>query len=157
MKGIQMAFMTAALTVLAGSAWYALDFGSGDISRWVDVGVILSCLAAGYKTGGVSGRWWLGSLAGAVFIALCVAVMTLFWPVTWLGAAQVVLESVGLGALAGVVGMSRASKSRYKFKQPPIFATEWKSSRMHTEKKPEEPAESNASSLWWEEESSSRR
>jgi putative membrane protein (TIGR04086 family) len=120
LKGISASFLVVALTLLAGVLWYSADTEWGNISGFVDVGLIVSCLVGGYRTGKESGGWFLGGIAGASFVALSAALMTLFLPVTLWGAAQVIAEGAVLGSLAGVLG-ARGEKRHRR----PIAATGW--------------------------------
>lgn len=113
LKGISAALFISVITLLAGMVWTALGFGGLTMSTLVDIGLIASCVTAGYRTGRESGQWILGGFAGIGYVILCVTILALFLEVSGWGVIQVLAEGGLIGILAGAFGAgSGHQKSR---------------------------------------------
>jgi len=106
LRGISLALLVTILTLLAGMLWTAMGMSGLSLTRLIDVGLLLSCLAGGYRSGKESGLWLVGGLAGAGYVALGAALLALFLPVSGWGAVQVLGEGTLIGLIAGAIGMN---------------------------------------------------
>lgn len=104
LKGISTALLATILTLFAGIAWGVMGLGGVSVSRLVDIGLLTSCLAGGYRAGKESGRWLMGGAAGAGYVALGTALLALFLPIQGWGFIQVLGEGLIIGIVAGAFG-----------------------------------------------------
>ena len=112
LRGISLALLVTILTLLAGILWTAMGMSGLSLTRLIDIGLLLSCLAGGYRSGKESGLWLVGGLAGAGYVALGVALLALFLPVNGWGTLQVLGEGTFVGLIAGAVGMNYSRYGR---------------------------------------------
>lgn len=104
LRGIRTALMVTIITLVAGMFWTSMGFGGLTMSTLVDIGLIASCVAAGFRAGRESGQWILGGFASLGYVALCIVLLALFLKVSGWGAIQVLAEGGLIGMLAGTVG-----------------------------------------------------
>lgn len=107
LRGISTALLVTILTLLAGMAWGTMGLGWVSVSQLVDIGLIASCLAGGYRAGKDSGRWVLGGAAGAGYVALGTALLALFFPIQGWGFIQILGEGSIAGLAAGAFGAGK--------------------------------------------------
>lgn len=108
-KGITASLLVTVLTLLAGIVWSSMGFGGLSISQLIDVGLIASCLAGGYRTAKESGTWFMGGVAGAGFVVIGTLLLALFLPIRGLGFLQVLGEGALIGLAAGAFGAGKKS------------------------------------------------
>jgi len=108
LKGITAGLLVTVLTLLVVLGVTLSGFEETIISYIVDFGLLLSCLAAGYRAGRSSGRILPAGLASGGFALVGVLLLALYFPIEPLGALKVISQGTGLGFLAGVlaVGLS---------------------------------------------------
>jgi hypothetical protein len=104
LRGISAALFVTVITLIAGMLWTAMGLGGLTMSTLVDIGLIASCLTAGYRTGRDSGQWILGGVAGFGYVTLCITILALFLEVSGWGVVQVLAEGGLIGILAGAFG-----------------------------------------------------
>jgi len=93
-----------------------LDWGGLAPSTFVDIGLISSCIAAGYVAGKESGQWILGGVAGLGYVLLCIFLMALFLELKPWGIVQILAEGGLIGMLAGAIGAGPGgAKGRTKY------------------------------------------
>lgn len=110
LKGISAALGVTAITLLVGLLWTAMGLGGLSTSTLVDIGLIASCIAAGYVTGKESGQWSLGGVSGLGYVLLCVLLVALFLELRAWGVIQVLAEGGLIGILAGAFGAGSGGK-----------------------------------------------
>ena len=110
LKGISAALGVTAITLLAGLLWTAMGLGGLSTSTLVDIGLIASCIAAGYVTGKESGQWILGGVSSLGYVLLCVILVALFLELRAWGVIQVLAEGGMIGILAGAFGAGSGGK-----------------------------------------------
>ncbi|NLM21709.1 MAG: hypothetical protein GX207_08190 [Peptococcaceae bacterium] len=104
LKGITTGLLVTVLTLLAvlGSSMAGID--KTIIAYIVDFGLLLSCLAAGYRASSCSGRILPGGLAAGGYAVVGILLLALYFSIDIYGALKIVSEGIGLGLLAGVLG-----------------------------------------------------
>lgn len=111
LKGISAALVVTVVTLLAGLIWTALEMGGLSTATLVDIGLIASCIAAGYVTGRASGQWILGGVSGLGYVLLCVVLVALFLELRAWGVIQVLAEGGLIGILSGAFGAGSGGKA----------------------------------------------
>lgn len=108
LKGITTGLLVTVLTLLVVLGVTLSGFEETIISYIVDFGLLLSCLAAGFRAGRSSGRILPAGLASGGFALVGVLLLALYFPIEPLGALKVISQGTGLGLLAGLmaVGLS---------------------------------------------------
>jgi len=104
LKGITTGLLVTVLTLLAVLGTTLVGIEKNIISYIVDFGLLLSCLAAGYRASRNSGRILPAGLASGGYALVGVLLLALYFPVDSLGAIKIISEGTGLGLLAGVLG-----------------------------------------------------
>lgn len=104
LKGITTGLLVTVLTLLAVLGTTLAGIDEGIISYIVDFGLLLSCLAAGYRASRNSGRILPAGLASGGYAIVGVLLLALYFPIDKLGAVKIISEGTGLGLLAGVLG-----------------------------------------------------
>lgn len=104
LKGISAALFVTVITLFAGLLWTATGFEGLSTSTLVDMGLVASCIAAGYQGGKESGQWILGGVSSLSYVLLCVVLMALFLELRAWGVIQVLAEGGLIGILAGAFG-----------------------------------------------------
>lgn len=112
LRGISAALLVTVITLLAGMFWSAMGYGGLSASSFVDIGLIASCITAGYRTGKESGQWFLGGVAALGYAALSILLVALFLPVSRWGAVQILAEGGLIGVLAGGFGAGKTIGGR---------------------------------------------
>lgn len=104
LKGITIGLFITVLTLLLvlGATW--ADFNNTIISYIVDFGLLLSCLAAGYRASKSSGRILPAGIASGGYAVVGILLLALYFPIEALGAAKIISQGTGLGLLAGILG-----------------------------------------------------
>lgn len=110
LKGISAALLVTVITLLAGLFWTAMGFGGLSTSTLVDIGLVASCIAAGYVTGKESGQWILGGVSSLGYVLLCVVLVALFLELRAWGVVQVLAEGGLIGILSGAFGGGSGGK-----------------------------------------------
>lgn len=108
LRGISASLLVTVITLLTGMFWNAMGLGGISVSTLVDIGLLLSCLIGGYRTGRESRLWFLGGIAGAGFVGVGALLLALFVPLRADGVLQIMLEGTILGLIAGAVGAGRS-------------------------------------------------
>ncbi|NLO97786.1 MAG: hypothetical protein GX091_06935, partial [Peptococcaceae bacterium] len=121
LRGITTGLLVTVLTLLAvlGSSMAGID--KGIIAYLVDFGLLLSCLAAGYRASSYSGRILPGGLAAGGYAVVGILLLALYFSIDSLGTLKIISEGTGLGLLAGVLGagiLSSERKSYYEHLEP---------------------------------------
>lgn len=111
LKGISAALLVTVITLLAGLFWTAMGFEGLSTSTLVDIGLIASCIAAGYVTGKESGQWILGGVSSLGYVLLCVVLVALFLELRAWGVIQVLAEGGLIGILSGAFGGGSGGKN----------------------------------------------
>jgi hypothetical protein len=104
LKGITTGLLVTVLTLLAVLGTTLAGIDKSIISYIVDFGLLLSCLAAGYRASRNSGRILPAGLASGGYAIVGVLLLALYFPIDTLGAVKIISEGTGLGLLAGVLG-----------------------------------------------------
>ena len=104
LRGITTGLLVTVLTLLVVLAATVSGFEKGVISYIVDFGLLLSCLAAGYKASRSSGRILPAGIASGGYALLGVMLLALYFPIELVGAAKIISQGMGLGLLVGVLG-----------------------------------------------------
>lgn len=104
LKGITTGLLVTVLTLLAVLGTTLAGIDKSIISYIVDFGLLLSCLAAGYRSSRNSGRILPAGLASGGYAVVGVLLLALYFPIDTLGAVKIISEGAGLGLLAGVLG-----------------------------------------------------
>lgn len=104
LKGITTGLLVTVLTLLVVLGTTLAGFEKNIISYFVDFGLLLSCLAAGYRASRNSGRILAAGLASGGYAVVGVLLLALYFPIDTLGAVKIISEGTGLGLLAGVLG-----------------------------------------------------
>ncbi|HHY27664.1 MAG TPA: TIGR04086 family membrane protein [Desulfitobacterium dehalogenans] len=111
LKGISAALGVTVITLFAGLIWTALEVGGLSTGTLVDIGLVASCIAAGYVTGRESGQWVLGGVSGLGYVLFCVILVALFLELRAWGVIQVLAEGGLIGILSGAFGAGSGGKS----------------------------------------------
>lgn len=104
LRGMSTALLVTVITLFAGMFWTAMGFGGLTMSILVDIGLIASCVTAGYKAGKESGQWILGGVSALGYVILGIMLLSLFTRLSGWGAVQVLGEGGLIGILAGAFG-----------------------------------------------------
>lgn len=104
LKGITTGLLITVLTLLVVLGATLSGFENNVISYIVDFGLLLSCLAAGYRASRSSGRILPSGIASGGYALVGVFLLALYFPIDLLGAAKIISQGTGLGLLAGVLG-----------------------------------------------------
>ncbi len=104
LKGITTGLLITILTLLVVLGATLSGFENTVISYIVDFGLLLSCLAAGYRASRSSGRILPAGIASGGYALVGVALLALYFPIELLGSAKIISQGTGLGLLAGVLG-----------------------------------------------------
>lgn len=104
LKGITTGLLVTVLTLLAVLGTTLAGVEKNIISYIVDFGLLLSCLAAGYRASRSSGMILPAGLAAGGYAVVGVLLLALYFPIDILGALKIISEGTGLGLLAGVLG-----------------------------------------------------
>lgn len=112
LRGIRVALIVTVITLLAGMFWTSMGLGGLSMSTLVDIGLISSCIVAGYWTGKISGQWLLGGVAGLGYVILGIILLSLFLEVSRWGTIQVLAEGGLIGTVAGALGAGQGGGNR---------------------------------------------
>ncbi|NLI91972.1 MAG: hypothetical protein GX434_07105 [Peptococcaceae bacterium] len=104
LKGITTGLLVTVLTLLAVLGATLAGMDKSIISYIVDFGLLLSCLASGYRASRNSGRILPAGLASGGYAIVGVLLLALYFPINLIGAIKIISEGTGLGLLAGVLG-----------------------------------------------------
>jgi hypothetical protein len=104
LKGITTGLLITVLTLVAVLGTTLAGFEENIVAYIVDFGLLLSCLAAGYRASRSSGRILPAALASGGYAVVGVLLLALYFPIDILGAAKIISEGTGLGLLAGILG-----------------------------------------------------
>lgn len=115
LKGITTGLLVTVLTLLAVLVTTLAGFEKNTIAFLVDFGLLLSCLAAGYRASRNSGRILPAGLASGGYAVVGVLLLALYFPIDTLGAVKIISEGTGLGLLAGVLGAGILSSDAYPY------------------------------------------
>ncbi|HVJ49808.1 TIGR04086 family membrane protein [Desulfitobacterium sp.] len=107
LRGISSALVVTVITLLAGMFWSAMGYGGLSVSSLVDIGLVVSCATAGYRTGKQSGVWFWGGVAALGYVSLSIMLAALFLPVSRWGAVQILVEGGLIGILTGAFGAGK--------------------------------------------------
>lgn len=111
LKGISSALFVTVITLLGGILWNTLGYQGVNVTTLVDIGLITSCITAGFRTGKGSRIWFLGGLAALGYVGLCIILAALFLPISGWGAVQILAEGGLIGILAGAFGAGKQGLS----------------------------------------------
>lgn len=117
LKGITTGLLVTVLTLLAVLGTTYAGFSESTISYLVDFGLLLSCLAAGYKASRSSGRILPAALASGGYAVVGVMLLALYFPIDGVGALKIISEGTGLGLLAGVLGAGALSSGHDQYER----------------------------------------
>jgi len=104
LKGVTTGLLMTVLTLLVVLACSVAAVDNKIISYIVDFGLLLSCLAAGYRASRHSERILPAGLAAGGYAIIGVLLLALYFPIDILGAVKIISEGTGLGLLAGLLG-----------------------------------------------------
>ncbi len=104
LKGITTGLLVTVLTLLAVLGTSLAGIDKNIIAYIVDFGLLLSCLAAGYRASSHSGRILPGGFASGGYAIVGILLLALYFSIDILGAIKIISEGTGLGFLAGVLG-----------------------------------------------------
>lgn len=113
LRGVTTALFVTALTLIAGILWSAMGLGGLSISQLVDIGLLASCLAGGYRTAKESREWFMGGVAGAGYVLVGTLLLALFLPIRGLGFIQVLVEGTIIGLVAGAFGAGKKTTQSF--------------------------------------------
>lgn len=108
LRGISSALVVTVITLLAGMFWSSMGYGGLAPSSLVDIGLVVSCVTAGYRSGRESGVWFWGGVAALGYVSLSILLAALFLPISGWGAIQILAEGGVIGILAGAFGAGKA-------------------------------------------------
>lgn len=111
LRGVSSALLVTVITLLGGMMWNASGYKGFNVTTLVDVGLIASCITAGYRTGKESKIWFAGGIAALIYVGLCIILAALFLPISGWGAAQILAEGGLIGILAGAFGAGKQGLS----------------------------------------------
>lgn len=80
LRGVSSALLVTVITLLAGIFWSSMGYGGLDPSSLVDIGLVASCVTAGYRSGKESGIWLWGGVAALGYVSLSIILAALFYP-----------------------------------------------------------------------------
>lgn len=104
LRGVSAGLLVTVLTLMGGMIWTAMGMGGVSATTIVDIGLFLSCVVGGYRTGRESQTWVLGGVTGALYVGVGALLLALFLPLRAAGVLQVILEGTVLGLIAGAIG-----------------------------------------------------
>ncbi|NLP43786.1 MAG: hypothetical protein GX351_04075 [Peptococcaceae bacterium] len=104
LKGVTTGLLMTVLTLLVVLGCTVMAVDNKIMSYIVDFGLLLSCLAAGYRASRHSGRILPAGLASGGYAIVGVLLLALYFPIDTLGAIKIISEGTGLGLLAGLLG-----------------------------------------------------
>lgn len=104
LRGVSSALVVTVITLLVGMFWSAMGYGGLNPSTLVDIGLVASCLTAGYRSGRESGVWFWGGIAALGYVGLSILLVALFLPISGWGALQILAVGGVIGILAGAFG-----------------------------------------------------
>lgn len=110
LRGISSGLLVTVLTLLAGMIWTVMGFGGLSLSTLVDLGLLISCVAGGYKSSKEAQNWLVGGIVGIGYVCVGILLLALFFPVNSLGVIQVLAEGGIIGLIAGAIGAGGAGK-----------------------------------------------
>lgn len=111
LRGVSSALFVTVITLLGGMLWNTLGYEGLNVTTLVDIGLIVSCITAGYRTGKESKIWFLGGIAALGYVGLCIILAALFLPISGWGAVQILAEGGIIGILAGAFGAGKQGLS----------------------------------------------
>lgn len=112
LKGVSAALLVTVLTMVTGLVVSSMEWNGISTSTIVDIGLVISCVAAGFVSSRESGNWLLGGIASLGYVSLCLLLMALFLELRMWGVIQVLAEGILIGGLAGVFGASISGNKR---------------------------------------------
>ncbi|RNC29957.1 MAG: hypothetical protein AWM53_00177 [Candidatus Dichloromethanomonas elyunquensis] len=118
LKGITTGLLVTVLTLLAVLGATLTGIDKNMISYLVDFGLLLSCLASGYRASRNSGRILPAGLASGGYAIVGVLLLALYFPINIIGAVKIISEGTGLGFLAGVLGAGILSSAPEPYDYP---------------------------------------
>lgn len=104
LRGVTTGLLITVFTLLAVLGTTMAGVDKYIISYIIDFGLLLSCLAAGYKASRACGRILPAGLASGGYAVVGVLLLALYFPIEPVGALRIISEGTGLGLLAGVLG-----------------------------------------------------
>lgn len=107
LRGVSSALVVTVITLLAAMFWSTMGYGGLNPSSLVDIGLVLSCATAGYRSGKESGVWFWGGVAALGYVSLSILLAALFLPISGWGAIQILVEGGLIGILAGAFGAGK--------------------------------------------------
>ncbi|MGI5901522.1 MAG: hypothetical protein ACOX7U_03500 [Desulfitobacteriia bacterium] len=117
LKGITTGLLVTVLTLIAVLGTTLVGIDKNIISYLIDFGLLLSCLAAGYRASRGSGSILLGGLAAGGYAIIGILLLALYFSIDTLGAVKIISEGIGLGLLAGVLGAGVISPGRDSYER----------------------------------------
>lgn len=104
LKGVTTGLLVTVLTLFAVLAATMAGVDKNIMAYIVDFGLLLSCLAAGYRASRSCARILPGAVAAAGYAIVGILLLALYFPIDMIGALKIISEGTGLGLLAGVLG-----------------------------------------------------
>jgi len=104
LKGVTTGLLMTVFTLLVVLVCTVAAVDNKIVSYIVDFGLLLSCLAAGYRASRYSERILPAGLAAGGYAIVGVLLLALYFPIDILGAVKIISEGTGLGLLAGLLG-----------------------------------------------------
>jgi len=112
-KGVTMGLLVTIFTLLVVLGTNMVGVEKSIISYVVDFGLLLSCLAAGYKASRTSGRILPAGLAAGGYAVIGILLLAVYFPIEPIAALQIVAEGTGVGLIAGLFGSGLKSDYDY--------------------------------------------
>ncbi|NMA69124.1 MAG: TIGR04086 family membrane protein [Desulfitobacterium sp.] len=112
LKGISVALLVTVITMVTGLVVSSMEWNGISTSTIVDIGLVISCFAAGFVSSRESGNWILGGIASLGYVSLCLVLIAIFLELRMWGVVQVLAEGILIGGLAGVFGASSSGNKR---------------------------------------------
>lgn len=111
LRGISAALFVTVITLIGGILWHSFGYEGLNVTTLVDIGLVASCITAGYRTGKESRIWFLGGIAALGYVGLSILLAALFLPISGWGAVQILAEGGLIGILAGAFGAGKQGLS----------------------------------------------
>lgn len=111
LRGISAALFVTVLTLIGGILWHTFGYEGFNVTTLVDIGLVASCITAGYRTGKESRIWFLGGIAALGYVGLSILLAALFLPISGWGTVQILAEGGLIGILAGAFGAGKQGLS----------------------------------------------
>ncbi|UWG96919.1 hypothetical protein LPY66_18910 [Dehalobacter sp. DCM] len=139
LKGVTIGLLVTVLTLVTVLVCNLIGVENSIIAYVVDFGLLLSCLAAGFRASQVSERILAAGLASGGYAIVGIGLLALYFPIDSLGALKTISEGIGLGLLAGILGAGVLNPKPQDYERPGVYPASRPESHIYSKRESVQP------------------